>query len=154
MPKKSAGILLYRLKGEPEFFLVHPGGPFWTKKDSGTWSIPKGEFDDNEDALDAAIREFKEETGFEVPGDFMTLNPVKQSNGKTIYAFAQESDLDASKITCNAFEMEWPPKSGKLQSFPEVDRGGWFNAEMCRVKLNAAQLNLVEEVLDKLEKRI
>jgi predicted NUDIX family NTP pyrophosphohydrolase len=147
MPKKSAGILLCRFGSEPEFFLVHPGGPFWAKKDEGAWSIPKGEFDDDENPLEAAIREFKEETGFDISGNFIALTPVKQSSGKVIYAFALEYNLDASLLKSNTFTMEWPPKSGRQQEFPEVDRGGWFNAEAGRIKLNKGQVPIMEEVL-------
>ncbi len=152
MPRKSAGLLLYRFTSEVEFFLVHPGGPFWAKKDDGAWSIPKGEFEDNEDPLEAAIREFKEETGFDVSGSFIPLTPVKQSSGKVIYAFALEYNLDAYKIKSNTFTMEWPPKSGRQQEFPEVDRGEWFNAETSRIKLNKGQVPILEEALGKIRK--
>src|ERR1700679_1046620 len=114
MPKQSAGILLYRfVNHEPEFLLVHPGGPFWTKKDAGAWSIPKGEFTEEEDALVAARREFKEETSMDIWGNFIPLEPVKQKSGKIIYAWAIEGDMDTNKIVSNTFEMEWPPRSGK-----------------------------------------
>src|SRR5262244_1231001 len=118
MAKKSAGILLYRFQTSMlQVFLVHPGGPFWAKKDE--WMIPKGEFDDSEEPLDAAKREFFEETGFSLSGNFLPLTPIKQAGGKMIYAFALEGDCDASAIHSNEFELEWPPKSGKRQLFPE-----------------------------------
>jgi predicted NUDIX family NTP pyrophosphohydrolase len=147
MPKKSAGLLLYRFNKEVEFFLVHPGGPFWNKKDAGAWSIPKGEFGDEENALEAAVREFKEETGFDVTGTFIPLTPFKQSNGKMIYAFALHHNLDETQLKCNTFSMEWPPKSGKQQEFPEVDRGAWFNTEISKIKLLQSQGRMIDEVL-------
>jgi predicted NUDIX family NTP pyrophosphohydrolase len=147
--KKSAGILLYRLKkNNPEFLLVHYGGPFWANKDLGTWSIPKGEFTDEEKPFDAALREFKEETGTEINhGQPIELTPVKQKSGKMIYAWGVEGDLDASAIKSNEFEIEWPPKSGKFKFFPEVDRGEWFGVEDAKKKINPAQINLIEEIL-------
>lgn len=151
MPKKSAGLLLYRFTSEIEFFLVHPGGPFWAKKDEGAWSIPKGEFEDDENPLDAAIREFREETGFDVSGSFIPLSPVKLSGGKQIYAFALEYNIEASQLKSNTFNMEWPPKSGKQQEFPEVDRGGWFNAESSKIKLNKGQVPILEEAVIKIK---
>lgn len=147
MTKKSAGILLYRILDEPEFFLVHPGGPFWSKKDEGAWSIPKGEFGDEESPLEAAIREFKEETGFDVTGSFQPLTPFKQSNGKMIYAFALLYDLDETQLKSNTFSMEWPPKSGKMKEFPEVDRGAWFSTDASRIKLLQSQMRLIDELL-------
>lgn len=150
MAKKSAGILLYRLReNKPEFFIVHPGGPLWVKKEEGAWSIPKGEFEE-EDPLDAAIREFMEETGKELSGNFITLKPVIQSSGKLVHAFALEHDLDETTIHSNTFTMEWPPKSGRQKEFPEIDRGGWFDAETCKAKLNKAQRAFVDELLMKL----
>lgn len=149
MSKKSAGLLLYRFKNGTEFFLVHPGGPFWAKKDDGAWSIPKGEFE-NESPLEAAVREFREETGFEISGEFVALTPAKQSSGKIIHAFAVEFDLDESKIQSNTFSMEWPPKSGKQKEFPEVDLGGWFNAENCMIKINKGQQQLIKEAVVKI----
>lgn len=151
MPKKSAGLLLYRFTSEVEFFLVHPGGPFWAKKDEGAWSIPKGEFEDDENPLDAAIREFREETGFDVSGSFIPLSPVKLSGGKQIYAFALEHNIETSQLVSNTFTMEWPPKSGKQQEFPEVDRGEWFNAESSKIKLNKGQVPILEEALIKIK---
>jgi len=148
---QSAGILMYRQKnGQLEVLLVHPGGPFFKNKDAGTWSIPKGEFLSDEEPLTAAKREFMEETGSAVDGDFIPLNPVKLKSGKIIYAWAIEGDIDHETIFSNLFEMEWPPKSGKKQSFPEVDRAGWFYAEEAILKINTAQAALVAELLLKL----
>lgn len=147
MPKTSAGILLYRFKNnEPEYFLVHPGGPFWAKKDMAAWSVPKGEFDKEETAEQAARREFYEETGVIVIADLFSLTPVKQSSGKTVYAFAAESDIDASAVKSNFFEMEWPPRSGKKQSFPEIDKAGWFTLKEAKEKIVAYQAPLLEEL--------
>lgn len=138
--KKSAGILAYRMKKEMEVFLVHPGGPFWAKKDAGSWSIPKGEYDETEDALPAAKREFSEETGITISGKCILLGEVKLKSGKLITAFAVEKDFDADNIKSNLFEMEWPPKSGKKQKFPEVDKGEWFTVTGAREKMNPAQI--------------
>jgi predicted NUDIX family NTP pyrophosphohydrolase len=147
MSKKSAGILLYRTTTKVlEVFLVHPGGPFWKNKDDGAWSIPKGEFDDGERPLNAAIREMKEETGVALDGDFIELTPVKQKSGKLVYAFAKEYDLDPSQIKSNEFEMEWPPKSGKKKMFPEIDKAEWFDIKMAKEKILEAQWALVEEL--------
>jgi predicted NUDIX family NTP pyrophosphohydrolase len=150
MPKKSAGILAYRKKDEHEVFLVHPGGPFFKKKDEGIWSIPKGEFEETEDPLTAAQREFLEETGFELTGIFIELKPIKQKAGKVVYAWAIETDLDEKAIQSNTFLMEWPPKSGKMQEFAEVDKAGWFTATEARLKINPAQRALIDELLEKL----
>ncbi|MDQ6763196.1 MAG: NUDIX domain-containing protein [Bacteroidota bacterium] len=142
--KQSAGILLYRKnKNELEVFLVHPGGPFWAKKEAGAWSIPKGEFDDEEDALTAAKRELLEETGISVSGDFIELQPVKLKSGKTVFAWAIEGDADAASIVSNYFEMEWPPHSGKMQSFPEIDKAAWFTIEDAAKKINEMQVGLL-----------
>lgn len=155
--KKSAGLLLYRYRNEiPEFFLVHPGGPFWQKKDIGAWSIPKGEIEENEDELQAAIRETKEETGIYVEiaaENFIPLSEVKQNPGKIIHAWAAEIDFDAATIQSNLFPMEWPPKSGKKQSFPEVDKAGWFSFEEARKKILPGQTALLEELEKKLQKK-
>ena len=146
--KQSAGILLYRLTdSEPEVFLVHPGGPFWKNKDEGAWTIPKGEFDKSEDALSAAIREFKEETGFTIQGDFKTLTPIQQKAGKVVFAWAAEGNADASKIKSNLFEMEWPPKSGRKQSFPEIDKAEWLTLSKAREKINSSQVALLDELI-------
>jgi predicted NUDIX family NTP pyrophosphohydrolase len=152
MANQSAGILLFRVKNkELQIFLVHPGGPFWQKKDIGAWSIPKGEFSQDEDALTAAKREFDEETGSTISGDFIELTPVKQKAGKYIYAWAIKGDIDPATITCNSFSMEWPPKSGKRQQFPEVDKAGWFNVQVAKEKINPAQTLLIEELQNKVE---
>jgi predicted NUDIX family NTP pyrophosphohydrolase len=151
MNKKSAGILLYRKAASGiEIFLMHPGGPFWKKKDTAAWSIPKGELSDNEDEEQAARREFEEETGFTVSGELIPLKPVKQKNGKIIMAWAVEQNLDAGKIKSNLFEMEWPPKSGKFQQFPEMDRADWFSVEEARTKMFLGQSALIDDLLEKL----
>jgi predicted NUDIX family NTP pyrophosphohydrolase len=148
--KKSAGLLVYRLRnGELEVLLVHPGGPFWAKKDEGAWSIPKGEIAENEDSLKAAKREFFEETGFEADGNFIALTPVKQASGKWVYAWAVEGDCDAGAIKSNTFSMEWPPRSGDKKEFPEVDRAGWFPLEAARQKILKGQVSLLEELCRK-----
>ena len=145
MPKKiSAGILLWRKRGALEVFLVHPGGPFWAKKDLGAWSIPKGEIDEGEDPLAAARREFEEETGFPIDGDCQPLPPLKQSSGKTIVAFAVEGDCDPAELHSNTFEMEWPPKSSRRAAFPEVDRGAWFYIEEARTRIIKGQLGFLD----------
>jgi predicted NUDIX family NTP pyrophosphohydrolase len=149
--KQAAGLLVYRRRGgELEVFLVHPGGPFWAKKDLGAWSIPKGEYDDGEAPLAAARRELAEETGFEVSGDFLELPPVRQPGGKSVRAWAIEQDLDATQLRSNLFSLEWPPKSGRQQQFPEVDRAGWFALGEARAKILKGQLPL----LDELERRL
>jgi predicted NUDIX family NTP pyrophosphohydrolase len=145
--RKSAGILLYRnIRKKLEVFLVHPGGPFWKAKDKGAWSIPKGEFGDEEDALASAIREFKEETGVEINGDYLQLSPVKLKSGKIIFAWAVEGNLDEHSIISNYFSMEWPPKSGKQISVPEVDKGAWFTGDEAREKINPAQINFIDQL--------
>ena len=145
---RSAGILLYRRRaGELEVFLVHPGGPFWAKKDLGAWSIPKGELEETEDPLAAAIREFTEETGFAVDGDFIALTPLRQKSGKTVLAWAVEGDCDPAKLQSNMFSMEWPPKSGKQREFPEVDRAEWCTIDDARTKILAGQAPFLDELL-------
>jgi predicted NUDIX family NTP pyrophosphohydrolase len=129
-----------------EIFLVHPGGPFFRNKDAGAWSIPKGEFADGEDALAVARREFEEETGRRIDGRFVALAPVRQRGGKIVHAFAVEGDLALDGLASNAFTIEWPPRSGKMQSFPEVDRYGWFALGDARVRINDAQRALVDEL--------
>jgi predicted NUDIX family NTP pyrophosphohydrolase len=147
MPKQSAGILLYRkIDNQLEVFLVHPGGPFFKNKDEGAWSIPKGEFLDDEDPLMAAKREFLEETGKSIDGDFIKLKPVKLKSGKTVHTWAVEGDIDHEVIVSNLFEMEWPPRSGKMASFTEVDRAAWFNSTVAKVKVNPAQIALINEL--------
>jgi predicted NUDIX family NTP pyrophosphohydrolase len=151
MQKQSAGILLFRRMNKAvEFFLVHPGGPFWAKKDLGAWSIPKGEFVEGEVALDAAIREFKEETGYALKGNFIPLTPRKQKSGKLIHAWALQHNVDEEKIVSNDFEMEWPPRSGKMKAFPEVDRAGWFEMEEAQHKIIPGQKGFLEELALKL----
>ena len=143
--KTSAGLLLYRRCTELEVFLVHPGGPFWSRKDAGAWSIPKGEFE-TEQPLVAAMREFEEETGLKISGDFIELKPVKQKGGKIVYAWAVEADFDASDIQSNMFKLEWPPKSGVMRDYPEVDRAGWFDLETAKLKMLASQTGLIEQL--------
>lgn len=147
MPRTSAGILLYRLnKKKPEVLLVHPGGPFWVKKDNEAWSIPKGEIEPEEDLLQAAIRETVEEIGLKVKGKFIALNPQKQKSGKTIHAWAVKGDFDISKIKSNTFEMEWPPKSGKKAQFPEIDKAAWFGLAEAKLKILRGQVPLISEL--------
>lgn len=149
MPKKSAGILMYRRTGETiEVLLVHPGGPLWAKKDAGAWSIPKGEIEEGEDPLSVARREFHEETGCAVEGDMIPLPDVTQRGGKVVSTWAVEGNCDADAIRSNTFSMEWPPKSGRTAEFPEVDRAGWFAPDESRVKLNAAQVSAVDALCD------
>ena len=147
MAKKSAGLLMYRYRDlKLEVFLVHPGGPFWAKKDEGAWSIPKGEYTDEEDPLTAARREFKEETGCEAAGDFIPLSPLKQPGGKVISAWAFEGDCPADAIKSNTFTLEWPPRSGKKAQFPEVDRAAWFSIEQAKKKILKGQIGFIEEL--------
>jgi predicted NUDIX family NTP pyrophosphohydrolase len=147
MAKVSAGILMYRNKGNVlEVFLAHPGGPFFEKKDTGVWGIPKGEIDEGEDALTAAQREFEEETGFKAQGEFLPLTPVTQKGGKIVQAWAVAGDCDPSKVKSNLFTMEWPPHSGRQQEFPEVDRAGWFSIAEAKQKINPAQTNFLDEL--------
>ena len=145
--KSSAGLLLYRRRGELEVFLVHPGGPFWAKKDAGAWSLPKGEIGEDENPLETAKREFTEETGFPIDGEFRLLDPVKQSGGKIVHAWAIEADCDPSKVRSNLFSLEWPPKSGKTQEFPEVDRAGWFNIPEARKRIIPAQIGFLDQLI-------
>lgn len=149
--KQSAGILAYRFKnGDCEVFLIHPGGPLWKKRDKDAWSIPKGEFDEREDAFEAARREFREETGHDVEGNFWELEPVIQKGGKKVYAWAVETELDASDISSNTFRMEWPPKSGYYQDFPEADKAGWMPLSEAREKMFRGQEPLVDQLAEKL----
>ena len=153
MARRSAGILLHRRgAGGREVLLVHPGGPFWAKRDDGAWSIPKGEYADGEDPQAAARREFAEELGSPLPGDprLLELGEIRQRNGKRVTAWGVEGDLDAEAITSNTFTLEWPPRSGRTQEFPEVDRAGWFGLDAARVKILAAQAPL----LDRLEEQL
>jgi predicted NUDIX family NTP pyrophosphohydrolase len=145
---RSAGILLYRRQaGIIEVLLVHPGGPFWRKKDLGAWSIPKGEYVQGEDPLTVARREFEEETGVSISGDFLELGEVVQRGGKHVIAFALEGDLDPKTLRSNVFEMEWPPKSGRRQAFPEVDRAEWFSPQEGQQKILAAQRPFIVRLL-------
>jgi predicted NUDIX family NTP pyrophosphohydrolase len=170
--RQSAGILLYRQNPAPannphdparsstspdretpalpapEVFLVHPGGPFWKNKDAGTWTIPKGEFLNAEPALDAAIREFREETGVHLKGHFKPLSPIRQKGGKRVYAWALAGDLDPAQLVSNTFDLEWPPKSGQMKTFPEVDRGAWYTLDAARTIINPAQIAFLDELID------
>jgi predicted NUDIX family NTP pyrophosphohydrolase len=148
----SAGILLYRVRaGIVEVFLVHPGGPYWQKKDAGAWSIPKGELEVGDDALTTAQREFYEETGSQVTGKFVPLAPLKQPSGKLVHAWAVRGDIDASSITSNTFLMEWPPRSGTQQEFPEIDRGEWLAIAAAKEKILAGQRGFLDQLLEKLD---
>ena len=149
--KVSAGLLLYRRRGELEVFLVHPGGPFWAKKDAGAWSIPKGEINEGEDPLQAARREFLEETGFAIDGEYRALDPAKQAGGKVVQGWAIEADCDCASLRSNQFSMEWPPGSGKTQEFPEVDRAAWFTIPEARKKILAGQIGLIDQLVCLLE---
>lgn len=145
MPKESAGLLLFRRRADGvAVFLVHPGGPFWAKKDEQAWSIPKGEFAAGEPPLTAARREFTEETGLSVDGDVIALPPCKQSGGKVVHAFAVEGDADPAAVKSNLFELEWPPRSGRRQAFPEIDRAAWFPLATARSKIHKGQLPLLD----------
>jgi len=153
MPRISAGILMYRLKdGRLQVLLVHPGGPFWAKKDVGAWSIPKGIIDEGEDGLDAAKREFEEETGFRVSGRFIPLASQRIKSGKVIMAWAVEGDMDTSNIKSNTFQVEWPPRSGRQQQFPEIDRAEWFDIEEAKKRINQGQKGFLDE-LEKIVKQ-
>lgn len=151
MQKRSAGILLYRFHANTlQVLLVHPGGPFWQKKDAGAWSIPKGEFEEDEDSLAAAKREMEEETGIKVSGNFIELTPVKQKSGKIIYIWALLKDTDVAEIKSNSFEMEWPPKSGKKKEFPEIDKAAWFNIDEAKKKIIEGQVPFITELEQKI----
>jgi predicted NUDIX family NTP pyrophosphohydrolase len=149
MPKRSAGLLMYRRKEGLEVFLVHPGGPFWAKKDLGAWSIPKGEYEVDEEPLAAARREFEEETGIPATGNFIELGELRQPGGKVVSAWAFEGDFDANDLRSNTFEMEWPPRSGRKMEFPEVDRGSWYSVEEARRRLTPGQIIFVDQLLQK-----
>lgn len=152
MSMYSAGILLFRFRNEKlEVILVHSGGPIWAKKDMGTWSIPKGLPEKNENFLDTAKREFKEETGFEVDGDFIDLGEIDQPGRKTIHIWALEKDLDATNIVSNTFKFEWPRKSGKIQDYPEVDKAGWFDVALARRKIRKGQRGFIDRLIKTLD---
>jgi predicted NUDIX family NTP pyrophosphohydrolase len=152
MGEQSAGILAYRRTSSGiEVLLVHPGGPFWAGKDAGAWSIPKGLFQAGEDPLEAARREFAEETGSVPQGDLVPLGSARQPSGKTIHAWAVEADVDVSQLTSNTFAMEWPPKSGERREFPEVDKGGWFSLAVAKEKILKGQRAFLERLSAGLE---
>jgi predicted NUDIX family NTP pyrophosphohydrolase len=151
MPEKSAGLLVYRLKEEGvEFLLAHPGGPFWARRDEGAWSIPKGLIGEGEETLAAARREFEEEVGLAVEGRFAALTPLRQKSGKIVYAWMVEADLDLAPFRSNLFEMPWPPRSGRVQAFPEIDRVGWFAPEAALAKVLPGQAGFIREAMVKL----
>src|SRR5687767_7930204 len=136
MPRQSAGLLMYRfINRELQVLLVHPGGPFFKNKDAGSWSIPKGEFEPGEEPLQAAIREFTEELGTSPAGSFIPLSTIVQKGGKTVFSWMVEGDLDPASFTCNTFSMEWPPRSGKRQDFPEIDKAEWLNVRDAKKKI-------------------
>jgi predicted NUDIX family NTP pyrophosphohydrolase len=149
MSKHSAGILLFRFRNEKlEVMLVHPGGPFWAKKDNGAWSIPKGLFEESEKPMDAAKREFKEETGFEVDGEFIELGELQQPSKKIVHAWAIEKDLDKTKIMSNTFTLEWPKNSGRVQEYPEIDKAGWFDIEQAKEKILKGQIGFIDKLVE------
>ena len=151
MEKRSAGLLMFRRRGaELEVFLVHPGGPFWAKKDAGAWMVPKGEYTDGELPLDAARREFHEETGFEASGEFIDLGMVRQASGKLVSAWAFEGDCDPARLTSNLCMMEWPPRSGRMIEIPEVDRGAWYSLAAARSSILKSQ----QPFLDVLSRKV
>lgn len=148
MPKQAAGILLYRRRPSGiEVLLAHPGGPLWAPKDYGAWTLPKGQFTHSEAPLDAAKREFEEEMGSRPSGEFQPLGTLKQPSGKVIHGFAAEADFDVTTVKSNNFSMEWPPKSGKMGEFPEVDRAGWFSIEQARIKILKGQQPFIDRLL-------
>jgi predicted NUDIX family NTP pyrophosphohydrolase len=152
MRKASAGLLLYRhAAAGVEFMLVHPGGPYWARKDAGAWSIPKGEIEPGEEPLAAARREFEEETGASVDGDFLPLQPVKLRSGKVIHAWAVQAEFDPAALRSNLFSMEWPPRSGEQREFPEADRAAWFGIDKARIKIHPGQAPLIDFLLARLQ---
>lgn len=152
MPKQSAGLLLYRRNRDGiEVFLVHPGGPFWSKKDLGAWSIPKGEYKEDEEPLTAAKREFLEETGFTVNGEFVPLGSIRQTGGKIVSVWALEGDCDPEKLVSNFCRMEWPPRSGRMIEIPEVDRGGWFSLSEAQARILPSQSPMLTRLAEKIE---
>ena len=151
MSKKSAGLLLFRdVSGHLEVLLVHPGGPFWANKDEGVWSIPKGEFEDNEAPLEAAKREFEEETGLTPDGEMIPLEPLRQPSGKLVYAWAMKRDVGPAAVKSNTFSLEWPPKSGQYQEFPEIDRAAWFTVDEAGRKISKGQAAFLVQLQEKL----
>ena len=151
MPRRSAGILLYKLtEAGPLLLLVHPGGPFWVRKDDGAWTIPKGEYDDGEDPAAAARREFAEETGSVLAGDLVALGEFRQAGGKRVTAFAAKGDFDTAALRSNSFSLEWPPKSGRTQEFPEIDRAEWFAPAEAMQKILRSQQPIIEALLNHL----
>ncbi|HEV2393332.1 MAG TPA: NUDIX domain-containing protein [Verrucomicrobiae bacterium] len=150
MSKESSALLMYR-RGSAEFLLVHPGGPFWKNKDAGAWTIPKGELKPGEEPLLAAQREFEEELGFKPHGPFIPLSPIKQKAGKLVRAWAFEGDFDTTRLQSNTFSMEWPPRSGHQQEFPEVDRAAFFHLNEAKEKINPAQVAFLIELSQRLE---
>jgi predicted NUDIX family NTP pyrophosphohydrolase len=154
MSLNSGGILLFRFRdGKPEVMLVHPGGPFWVRKDEGAWSIPKGLFEEQENPLNAAKREFKEETGFDAIGVFIELGELKQPSRKIVHAWALEMDLDETKVVSNKFSMEWPKRSGVMREYPEIDRASWFDIDQARKKIQKGQLGFIDRLREVLDRR-
>jgi predicted NUDIX family NTP pyrophosphohydrolase len=154
MPKLSAGLLVYRRATDGiEVLLVHPGGPYWAKKDEGAWSIPKGEYTPDEDAFEVAQREFAEELGVDPPADreAVSLGELRQPSGKRVSAWAVEGDVDVTEVHSDTFEIEWPPRSGRMREFPEVDRAGWFDIETARRKLVSGQVGFLERLSELME---
>lgn len=154
MAKQSAGVLMYRRRaGQVEVLLIHPGGPFWSRKDDGAWCIPKGGFTAEEPPLEAAKREFQEETGFPVSGDLIPLEPIRQAGGKIVHVWVVEGDCDAATIKSNTFTMEWPLHSGQLKTFPEADRAAWFTIEQAEAKMLKSQRPLLDQLHQLLEEQ-
>ncbi|MGR9088536.1 MAG: NUDIX domain-containing protein [Gammaproteobacteria bacterium] len=150
MTVQSAGILLFkRAENELRLLLVHPGGPFWRQKDEGAWSIPKGLVEQNESLLSAAMREFREETGFEAAGEFIDLGSIRQPSGKILFVWAVEQDLDVTRIISNSVPMEWPKKSGLIQIFPEIDRGRWFSIDEAKIKIQKGQAGFIDVLIER-----
>jgi predicted NUDIX family NTP pyrophosphohydrolase len=154
VPTTSAGLLLYRVGRDGiEVLLVHPGGPFWAKKDLGAWSIPKGETDGDDDLLTVAHRELAEETGFRAPGEALPLGSVRLKGGKVVHAWAVRGDADPSRLVSNTFEIEWPPRSGRTRAFPEVDRAGWFDLAEARRRIHPAQAAFLDALMELVDSR-
>ena len=154
MPKQSVGLLMFRSNPALEVFLVHPGGPFWAKKNLGAWTIPKGEYADAEEPLTAARREFAEETGFSANGEFFDLGAIKQAGGKIVRVWAFEGDCEPATLVSNRFQMEWPPRSGRLAEFPEIDRGAWFSLAEAKERILASQQPILNLLTDLLARRL